>query len=58
MKYAFWAGVIVALVILGPIATIWSINTLFPVANIPYTVDTWCAAVILAGLFKSTLKKD
>lgn len=46
---------IVALVILGPIATIWCINTLFPVAAIPYTFDTWCAAMILGGLFKTSV---
>jgi hypothetical protein len=46
---------IVALVILGPITTIWCINTLFPVAAIPYTFDTWCATMILGGLFKTSV---
>ena len=41
---------ILALVVLGPIATIWALNTLFPVLAIPYTFDTWAAAVILGGL--------
>jgi len=44
---------IVALVILGPIATIWSLNTLFPSLNIPTNFDTWCAVVVLGGVFKS-----
>lgn len=35
------------LVVIGPIATIWSLNTLFPVLNIPITLDTWMAAFIL-----------
>jgi hypothetical protein len=35
------------LVIVGPIATIWSLNTLFPVLNIPLTFDTWIAAFLL-----------
>ena len=50
---------IVALVILGPIATIWSLNTLFPSLNIPTNFDTWCAVVVLGGVFKSniTVKK-
>ena len=50
---------IVALVILGPIATIWSLNTLFPSLNIPTNFDTWCAIVVLGGVFKSniTVKK-
>jgi len=42
----------VVLIILGPIATIWSLNTLFPVLAIPYTFDTWVAAVIIAGIFR------
>jgi hypothetical protein len=44
----------VAVIILGPILTIWSLNTLFPVLDIPFTLDTWCATVIIGGLFKST----
>lgn len=42
----------VAFVILGPIATIWSLNTLFPVLAIPYSVETWLATVIIAGIFR------
>ena len=41
---------IVLLVILGPVATIWSLNTLFPALNIPISFDTWCAALILGGV--------
>lgn len=37
----------IALVILGPIAAIWALNTLFPVLAIPYTFYTWLAAGIL-----------
>lgn len=60
MKYLLVIAFAVALIILGPIATIWSLNTLFPVLNIPYTFDTWCAAIVLAGVFKTTIntKKD
>jgi TRAP-type C4-dicarboxylate transport system permease small subunit len=35
------------MVIVGPIATIWSLNTLFPVLNIPLTFETWMAAFLL-----------
>jgi hypothetical protein len=59
MKMFLVVALVIALVILGPLVTIWSVNTLFPVANIPYTFDTWCAAIILAGVFKTTItKKD
>jgi hypothetical protein len=48
----------VLMVIIGPLATIWALNTLFPVLNIPVTLDTWLACVIFMGLFKTTIKKD
>jgi len=43
---------IVLLIILGPIVTIWSLNTLFPVLAIPYTFETWVAAVVIAGIIR------
>ena len=55
-KLVFLIAFILFMVIIGPIATIWSLNTLFPALAIPYSFDTWLAAVILAGLFKSTVK--
>jgi len=51
MKILVIIGIILAIVILAPIATIWSLNTLFPVLNIPLTLDTWMAAIILGGVF-------
>ena len=38
------------LVIIGPCATIWSLNTLFPALNIQLGFDTWAAALILGGV--------
>ena len=46
----------VLIILLGPVLLIWSLNTLFPVLNIPVTLDTWLAVVILSGLFKTTVK--
>ena len=46
---------IVFLVVIGPILTIWSLNTLFPVLVIPYTIETWFAVVVVASLFKTNL---
>jgi hypothetical protein len=40
---------ILALFVLMPYAAIWSLNTLFSLA-IPFTFDTWCAAVVLSGI--------
>jgi len=38
------------LVIVGPILTIWALDTIFPALNIPYTFETWIAAVILTAV--------
>ena len=42
----FLVGVI--LVLLMPLAVIWSLNTLFPVLAIPYTLETWLAVILLS----------
>ena len=38
---------ITALVIFGPFAWVWSLNTLFPTLHLPYTLQTWGAAVFV-----------
>ena len=38
---------VAALFIAGPLLVIWSLNVLFPVLAIPYTMTTWVAALIL-----------
>ena len=43
---------VIAVVIFGPLLTIWSLNTLFPVLAIPYSMETWLATVIIAGIFR------
>lgn len=40
----------IAMVIIGPIVTIWAVNVLFPALAIPTTFETWCAVVLL-GMF-------
>ena len=42
-----WLALATAAIILGPIATIWSLNTLFTL-TIPYEFETWCAVVWLS----------
>ena len=52
MNYLLALIVIVALIVLLPFCTIWSLNTLFPVLNIGYTFETWAATVFLStGIF-------
>jgi hypothetical protein len=45
--------VILVLLIIGPLVTIWSLNTLFPTLAIPYTLETWFAVVMLGAVIKS-----
>jgi hypothetical protein len=52
-KLLFLLAMAVLLLILGPVATIWAANTLFPSLNIPTNFDTWCAVVVLGAFFKS-----
>jgi len=40
---------IAVVIVIGPILGIWSLNTLFPVLNIPYTWQTWAAFLLLFG---------
>jgi hypothetical protein len=49
IKIIFGVALISVAVIFGPIVGIWSLNTLFPVLNIPYSVETWCAYFLLFG---------
>lgn len=57
-KLVFLIAFILFMVIIGPVATIWSLNTLFPVLAIPYTFETWVAALIIGGLFKTSVSKS
>jgi hypothetical protein len=49
---------VIAVVVLFPLAVIWSVNMLIPAAAIPVSFDTWCAVVVLGMFFRgeSTLK--
>jgi hypothetical protein len=45
-------------IVMGPLLMIWALNTLFPVLNIAYSFETWISIVILAGLFRTTVKVE
>lgn len=49
IKLILGISLLVVIIIFGPIAGIWSLNTLFPVLAIPYTLETWCAFFLLFG---------
>lgn len=52
-----WALVLLVLIIIGPILLLWSLNTLFPSLNIPYTLETWSAVVLIHGACRTTINK-
>jgi hypothetical protein len=49
IKLIFGITLILVAVVFGPIVGIWSLNTLFPILHIPYTLETWCAYFLLFG---------
>jgi hypothetical protein len=55
MKAIILLLIIVALVVIGPLATIWALNTLFPSLAIPYAIETWAAVVVLGGALRANV---
>lgn len=49
IKIAALVLLIITLLIVGPLITIWALNTLFPVLAIPYTFWTWLAMLVLTS---------
>jgi TctA family transporter len=49
IKIILGVALIGFVIAVGPIVGIWSLNTLFPVLNIPYTLETWAAFFLLFG---------
>jgi hypothetical protein len=54
-KTLLWTLVIIVAVVFGPLVTIWGLNTLFPVLNIPYTFETWCATIVVQLAIRSNI---
>ena len=48
--------IIIALIILGPLLTIWALNTLFPALAIAYTIETWAAVILLGMALRANVK--
>ncbi len=49
LKLIFGISLIICVIIIGPLLGIWSLNTLFPILNIPYNWETWAAFLLLFG---------
>jgi hypothetical protein len=59
LKIIIAIAVIILIIAVGPLLTIWAVNTLFPTVAIPYTLETWFAVVVLGAFMRSkvSLKK-
>lgn len=59
IKLIIGIALIIFVIAIGPLAAIWAVNTLFPAVAIPYTLETWFAAVLLGAFLRSkvSLKK-
>lgn len=55
VKIVLLIAFIVFLIVVGPLLTIWALNTLFPVLAIPYTVWTWLAVIFLGGFLRANV---
>ena len=53
----FVFAIIILVVVVGPLLSIWALNTLFPSLAISYTLETWAAAFILNGIFAARVSK-
>ena len=54
MSKIILAVILVAfLIAIGPILTIWALNTLFPVLAIEYTFWTWLSVVVLGAFMQA-----
>jgi hypothetical protein len=55
IKIVLLIALIVLLIVVGPLLTIWALNTLFPVLAIPYTIWTWLAVIFLGGFLRANV---
>lgn len=49
-------ALIILLIAIGPLLTIWALNTLFPALAISYTWETWAAVILLGMALRSNVK--
>jgi hypothetical protein len=56
MAVLFWIIFIIALLIIGPLLTIWSLNTLFPMLNIAYGFNEWAAVILLGAALRANVE--
>jgi hypothetical protein len=57
IKIVLIIALVAVIIIFGPLITIWSLNTLFPVLAIPSNMYTWFATLWIFGFFAMKGKK-
>jgi hypothetical protein len=59
IKIILLIAFIAVVIIVGPLLSIWALNTLFPVLAIGYSFDTWLAVILVGGFLRAnvSLKK-
>jgi hypothetical protein len=55
IKVVLLIALIVFLIVVGPLLTIWALNTLFPVLAISYSLETWAAIILLGGFLRANV---
>lgn len=55
IKMGAMVALIIAILAAGPWLVIWSMNTLFPVLAIEFSLSTWAAVVILAAAIRANI---
>jgi hypothetical protein len=55
IKVILFIALIVAIIVFGPLITIWSLNTLFPVLAIPSNIATWFATLWIFGIISTNV---
>jgi hypothetical protein len=55
IKLILLVAFIVAIIVIGPLLTIWALNTLFPVLAISYSLETWAAIILLGGFLRANV---
>lgn len=55
IKIIILSMIIVGVLVVGPLLTIWALNSLFPTILIPYTIKTWFAIILLGAFLRANV---
>ena len=55
LKIILVVALVLFLLAIGPWLVIWSLNTLFPVLAIEFTIWTWCATILLGAFLRANV---